>query len=73
MLPKSGLVPFTVQGMPARGPVEQVLVESMPRAVMIREASEAARTAIRYLEEVGALDDPRTHDAFLASGLLAEC
>jgi len=30
VLPKSALVPFTVHGIPARGPVEQVLLEPYP-------------------------------------------
>ncbi|HEX2417102.1 MAG TPA: diiron oxygenase, partial [Micromonosporaceae bacterium] len=49
--------------------VEQILAESWPTDRVRRDSAEAARYVIRYLEEVGALDDPRTKDAFTAAGL----
>lgn len=49
--------------------VEQILAESWPADRVRRDSAEAARYIIRYLEEVGALDDPQTKDAFAAAGL----
>jgi len=50
--------------------LEQILAESWPTGRVAREAAEAARSAIKYLAEVGALDDPETADAFAAAGLV---
>ncbi|MBK3569771.1 MULTISPECIES: diiron oxygenase [unclassified Streptomyces] len=50
--------------------ITRVLAESLPQDRVIADAAAAAGAAVRYLTEVGALDDPATADAFLASGLL---
>ncbi|MFV2013697.1 MULTISPECIES: diiron oxygenase [unclassified Micromonospora] len=53
--------------------VEQVLVESWPRTRVISDVAEAAGAAVRYFQDVGAMDDARTHEAFVAAGLIAPC
>ncbi|MEV4556224.1 diiron oxygenase [Kitasatospora sp. NPDC049285] len=50
--------------------IAQVLVEAVPHDRVVADAAEAARSAIRYFAEAGALDDPATREAFEASGLL---
>lgn len=51
--------------------VERVLHESYPRDAVRRSVADAARTTVRYLQDVGALDDPCTREAFAAAGLVA--
>ncbi|MEV7190834.1 diiron oxygenase [Streptomyces sp. NPDC093510] len=51
--------------------VAQVLAESLPRDRVTGDVAAAARSAVRYFCEVGALDNPATAEAFEASGLLA--
>jgi hypothetical protein len=50
-------------GFPAEQ-VEQVLLDSYPRAQVLSSVAAAARPTIRYFEELGALHDPATADAF---------
>lgn len=49
--------------------VAQVLAESFPPDAVRERIARSAVATVRYLQEVGALDDPATHDAFLAAGL----
>jgi hypothetical protein len=51
--------------------VSQVLAEALPHHQMVANAAKAARSAISYLAEAGALADPATAEAFAASGLIA--
>jgi hypothetical protein len=55
-------------GFPA-ATAEQVLCESYPAATTNRTVAAAAATTVRYLADVGALDDSRTAAAFAAAGL----
>jgi hypothetical protein len=48
----------------------QVVAESYPRAAVRRSCADAARWTVRYLTEVGALDDPGTGAEFHVRGLL---
>jgi hypothetical protein len=48
---------------------EQVLLESYPRAAVTDDVARAARSTVRYFEDVGALRDPETRDRFIAAGL----
>ncbi|MDI6102288.1 diiron oxygenase [Actinoplanes sp. NEAU-A12] len=49
---------------------EQVVSESWPRRRVAADVAGGARSIVKYLGEVGVLDDARTRDAFLAAGLL---
>jgi hypothetical protein len=49
--------------------IECVVAESMPGDRVVREAAKAARLTVRYLAEAGVLDDERTRDAFVGSGI----
>jgi len=49
-----------------------VLAESYPAADIREFAATAARSTVRYFTEVGALKDPRVHDAFTESGLIRD-
>jgi P-aminobenzoate N-oxygenase AurF/Coenzyme PQQ synthesis protein D (PqqD) len=49
----------------------QVVADSYPRAEVRRSCAEAARWTVRYVAEIGALDDPGTKAEFRAEGLLA--
>jgi len=53
-----------------QGEIEQVLEEAYPEAAVSRAIAAAAGSTVRYFREVGALDDPRTFEAFEAAGLL---
>ena len=55
----------------SRPEVERVLHESYPRDSVRRSIADAARSTVRYFRDVGALDDPRTREAFAAAGLVA--
>jgi P-aminobenzoate N-oxygenase AurF len=48
----------------------QVIAESYPAEQVTRDIGAAARSTVRYFQEVGALDEPATRDAFVAAGLL---
>jgi para-aminobenzoate N-oxygenase AurF len=56
----------------AQSDVEHVVAESFPRQRVARDAVRAARWTVRYLAEAGVLDDERTRDAFVESGLWEE-
>ncbi|HEY4096841.1 MAG TPA: diiron oxygenase [Baekduia sp.] len=51
--------------------VAQILAESYPDAVVAADRRHMARHTVRYFAQVGALEDPATEGAFVASGLLA--
>jgi hypothetical protein len=51
--------------------IEQILAESWPKPRAAKDAAEAARCVIKYLTEVGALNDPQTAEAFAAAGLVS--
>jgi P-aminobenzoate N-oxygenase AurF len=50
--------------------VRQVFAESMPDTSTMADVAMAARSAVRYFAEVGALDDARTRDSFDRAHLL---
>lgn len=52
------------------GEIEQVLAESYPVGVVRDGIKNAAHATVRYFLEVGALDDPKTHDMFASYGLI---
>jgi hypothetical protein len=52
--------------------VEQVVAESWPATRVAGDAAAAAHASVRYFREVGALDDERTRNAFIAAGLVRE-
>ncbi|MFF0745849.1 diiron oxygenase [Streptomyces sp. NPDC004111] len=47
----------------------QVVAEAWPEQTLRRTLADAARPLTRYFAEAGALDDPRTRDAFEEAGL----
>lgn len=51
--------------------IQQIVEESLPRELVRREVAAGATTTLRYLREVGVLDDPATAAAFTESGLIA--
>jgi hypothetical protein len=51
--------------------VAQVVAESYPPRQVRRDVAQAARSLLRYVHDLGALDDPRTYDEFAQAGLLA--
>jgi para-aminobenzoate N-oxygenase AurF len=57
-------------GLPA-AQCEAVLTECYPASTVRADVADAAKSTIRYFCEVGALDDTRTREAFIAGGLLA--
>jgi hypothetical protein len=64
-------VALTVEGF-AEAEVEQILHESYPREHVVAGVRDAASATLRYLAEVGALEDPATADAFAAAQLTGE-
>jgi hypothetical protein len=49
-----------------------IVSESYASGAPIFDVEPAARATVRGFQEVGALDDPATHDAFLTAGLLVD-
>jgi hypothetical protein len=54
------------------GDVARVLSESHPPDAVRGQIVRSATATVRYLREIGALDDPATHEAFLAAGFSCE-
>lgn len=50
--------------------VGQVLVESHPPDDVREQVADSSRATVRYLQEMGVLDDPATREAFLTAGML---
>ncbi len=49
---------------------QELIQECHPRAIVVRDAKEAARATMRLLARMGVLDDHRTEAAFQEAGLL---
>lgn len=50
--------------------IADILTDSLPRTQVVRDVAHAASAAVRYFQEVGALRDGATKDAFVRSGLI---
>jgi P-aminobenzoate N-oxygenase AurF len=51
--------------------LDRVVEESYPDGAVRAAVAQAARSTVSYFADVGALDEPRTRDAFAAQGLVA--
>lgn len=51
--------------------LDQVIAEAYPSAEVAASAAQAAKATVGYFADAGALDDPRTRDAFVTKGLVA--
>ncbi|MCP2336338.1 diiron oxygenase [Actinomadura rupiterrae] len=58
-------------GLPPDG-IDQVLAEAYPDDAVRRAVADGARATVRHFARAGALDEPGTREAFLASGLIDE-